>query len=223
MQSIKFKYLINIFIILFCLFAFAFANQQFDILYKLYAQNDFRQLRQNVEELNQKYPDSIEIRFFKALFISDGETAKGHYLFTFEQGKDRIKLLAAKKLMDYYYARGYYVNASKYQKYLVENEQRGESNDIITNKSLEKLVPSTGKKAEQYFIQVGAFGYRDNAQQLSDMLATQNIETNITLRQIQDKKLFCVWIKGKRNFEETLNYANRIKVKYDLEFRIIKK
>lgn len=223
MQCYQFKSVILSLIFLLYFAAFVSAGQQFEVLYKLYEQNDFDKLRQKVEELSGTYPDALETRFFKALFISNGENAKKHYLYVFEQGKGKIKIFAAKKLMDYFFAKGYYVNASKYQKYLVETERNNDIIFIASPKPEDNSVQSPKEGTEQYYIQVGAFSNNDNARQMCDMLATQNIETKIVKRKIKDQNLFCVWIEGKNDFYETLKLANKIKEKYDLPFRIIKK
>ena len=127
--------------------------------------------------------------------------------------------------MDYYYAKGYYVNASKFQEYLVDegngadvaNPIQVQQPEIPENKPVQPSIES-----EKYYIQVGAFSLEENASQLVKMLATQNIKARVVERKIDKRNLFCVWLEGKEDFKKTYDYANIIKEKYDLKFRIIK-
>ena len=63
---------------------------------------------------------------------------------------------------------------------------------------------------------------RDNAEQMKKMLDTQKIDSKIITREVQSKTLYCVWIPGKDEFNDTLNYANELKQLYHLDFNIIK-
>ena len=118
--------------------------------------------------------------------------------------------------MDYYYANGYYETASKYQKYLVDSEN-------VTNNKTEYVKQKPVSPTEKLYIQVGAFGLKENASQLQNMLKTQNIKAVIIEKKINSKQLYLVWIEGKSNFEDTLKEANLLREKYDLDYRIIKK
>ena len=114
--------------------------------------------------------------------------------------------------MDYYYAKGYYVNASKYQKYLVENS--------LQEKSEIKTAPETN--TVEYYVQAGAFSLRENAEQRVKFLKIQNINSKVVERVVNNSKLYCVWIPGRKTVEATLEFANEIKQKYSLDFQIMK-
>ena len=53
------------------------------------------------------------------------------------------------------------------------------------------------------------------------MLKTQNLDSEIVLRTVNRKLLYCVWLKGSDKFNETLKHAENIKQKYQLQYRII--
>lgn len=197
-------------------FVIAAAEEPLDELFRLYEQKDFKKLQLKVQVLAEQYPDRPEIRFFRTLFEANGETAVKTYTDIYENGTGRIKYLAAEKLMQYYYARGFYLNASKYQKYLADNA------DSDQEKVTEPKSNDRRETQKLYQIQVGAFSIRDNAQQLSSMLETQNIKSQIVIKNVEDKKLFCVWVEGYDSFEKTLEFANQIKARYELGYRIIK-
>ena len=44
----------------------------------------------------------------------------------------------------------------------------------------------------------------------------------IVKRVVNEVNLYCVWINGKNKFEETKEYAEMIKKKFKLDYRIIK-
>jgi len=189
--------------------------QNTDELYRLYQQNNVAELK----EVLQAFPDpgehKYDLQFFKTLYLQNGEQAKLKYQRIFDHGDAKIKLLAAKKLMDYFYSIGYYVTATKYQKYIVEHSAPESKNTI---------KPVVGTQPQQkYFIQVGAFGLHANAFQRVKFLGTQDVKSEVVDRQVNGKMLFCVWIEGSPDLDKTLLYANKIKQKFDLEFQIMKK
>ena len=210
------------------LFSFLSAQDTFELMYSNYTNHNYIEIQNQLAKIDQKNRNGLEYQFFNALFNTNGEETKETFQLIFEKGNVRLKKLAAKKLMDYYYAKGYYVNASKFQEYLID-EGNGENVNVIPEKPLEPskpenmpVVSESDPEPVKYFIQVGAFSLEENANQLVKMLATQNIPARIVERKIESKKLYCVWLDGKEDFKKTFNYANVIKEKYDLKFRIIK-
>ena len=189
--------------------------QQRENLYNLYKQNQLQILEESVKKKPPAADGDYELLFFQTLFVKDGEQAEQKYLSVFEYGSPRLKLLAAKKLMAYFYAAGYYVTSEKYQKYLVEHE---------IPEATEPQPPVARETAPpKYYIQVGAFGLAENAKQRVSFLKTQDVKSQLVERNVNGKTLYCVWIEGKTDLDKSLEYANKIKQKYDLEFQIMKK
>jgi hypothetical protein len=184
-------------------------SQNFSKLYELYESKNFDQLKIELDQFNNQFKNSTEIKFFDALFLEDGEQALLIYKSLFDISEGKIKTYLAQKLSDYYYAKGYYITASKYQKYLVEKSPDSKNQ---TTAEVEK---------DKFIIQLGAFGLKHNADQLKNMLETQNLFPRIVEREINGKFLYCVWMDGKNNFSQTLKYAESIKQKYQLQYRII--
>ena len=206
-------FLIIVFIFLLNLpvLAQSFVNRLVD----LYSAKNLNDIEEIVATLKNEAPTNYDILFFRTLFLTDGEKAEQQYQQVFDKASHRIKYFAAQKLMDYYYSVGYYVTSTKYQKYLVEH-----SSDNIKVASVKESAPVTKK---QFFIQVGAFGLHENAEQQRIFLATQDIHSSVVERVVNDKTLFCVWIDGKTDLDKTLTYANRIKQKFDLNYQIMTK
>ena len=224
---LKFKHKI-VLIIVVTFISFLPAQDRIEAMYSGYKQHNYTVIKNELINIKPENQTSLEYQFFSALFHKNGEEAKETFQVTFEKGDQRLKKLSAKKLMDYYYAKGYYVNASKYQEYLIDEGNWGNiSAEPINHQEPQQpvnkpVIPKTDSDPEKYFIQVGAFSLKENAGQLIKMLATQNIKARIVERKIEQKKLFCVWLEGKEDFKKTYDYANVIKEKYDLKFRIIK-
>ncbi len=203
------------------LFHFTVTAQSFDGLIKLYTDQKHEQLKKEIDKLpDDPELSNPEIAFLKALISPNAEEAKRIYERLFDAGSPKVRYLAAQKLMQYHYARGYYITSEDYQKYLLKNEKDlrpGDDRNLLSNTYQVEDDP-----APAFYIQVGAFGHQDNAEQLQSMLETQNIKCSIVPRNIGGNKLFCVWIKGKTSLDETISFANDIKERYDLNYRIIK-
>ena len=203
-----------------------YGQDSFSKMYSDYEQHNFIQLKSDLSSVSQENQSTPEYRFFSAIFQKNGEEAKDVFQDVYENGSSRIKLMAAKKLMDYYYAKGYYINAAKYQEFMIDTGGDKDASDISdqVQKTInnESTPNQNAVDPDKYYIQVGAFSLEENARQLIKMLATQNITARVVERKVDDRNLYCVWLEGKEDFKKTYEYANVIKEKYDLKFRIIK-
>ena len=219
-------YIIVIIFIAFALCTSLSAQSKSSDLFNAYNDQNFTELQTLFNQLQKTDVSRMEWTFYSALFTTDGEEAKNKFQQVFDESQGQLKKMAAKKIMDYYYAKGYYINAAKYQKYIVDKESEIEDNSISTdnpqNTNEHKEVIADKTNQSEYYIQVGAFSLEDNADQLKKMLLTQNVNALIVKRDVNSRTLYCVWLPGKESFEQTLLYANSIKDKYELKFRIIK-
>jgi hypothetical protein len=196
--------------------------QSFNRLLSYYRNHQVAEFKTEAEKIDQEaIRQNPDLEFFYIVVQANAETALSAYERLFKEGSDRVRYLAAEKLKEYHYARGYYITASDYDKYLIENAgtqlEHSDEKEIVR-----ETIAAPSSDDNPYFIQVGAFSHRDNANQLSDMLTTQNVPTKIVLRTVGRNQLFCVWIEGKSTLDQTMEYANQIKERYDLNFRIIK-
>ena len=188
-------------------------------LYDLYENKNMNQLYKKTEEFYQKYPQNNEIKFFKALFMEDGDEALKVYLELFNNSQGRLKSLIAGKIAEFYYAKGFYVKASEYSKVAKNrpeySQESKDSDSIDTNQSTQPVQSGL-------VIQVGAFKFKENAQYLQNVLKSHQILSRLVAREIGGKTLYCVWIDGKSNFEETRELAEYINQKFNLKYRIFK-
>jgi hypothetical protein len=192
-------------------------SQSVNTIYELYQNKEFKKLKEKLNSIKANLPKAEQL-FFETLFINDAEQAYTIYKDLFNKYDGKVKYYAADRLKDYYYAKGYYSTASDYERYLVENRAliENSSNEIIHD------AEESPVDTDKFYIQVGAFGLHENAEQMQEMLKTQKIDSKIITREVKSKTLYCVWIPGKEEFSETLNYANELKQMYHLDFNIIK-
>jgi hypothetical protein len=191
--------------------------QQFSHLYELYAEKKLSLLEDEVKKLNNNSDREIDLIFFHALFIEDGDQAIKIYEQLINRAAGLLKKYTAKKISEYYYARGFYVKAAQY-------ENIYKKINISNNQTLKKS--ENGKTdslpSDNLVIQVGAFGSLENASKLKNMLAAKEIKVRVVKRIVQNKNLYCVWIDGKNNFEETREYAELLKRNFRLTYSILR-
>jgi hypothetical protein len=180
-------------------------------LYDLYNQKKFAELNQKVSRLAKKYPNNIEIRFFETILIEDGDEAIKIYEELYKRAQGNVKIHIAQKIADYYYAMGYYVKASEYKRVATTVKRKEPQQQTVNTAASSELI-----------IQVGAFKFIENARYLKKILQSHNITSRVVKREIEGKTLYCVWLDGKSNFEETRDYAENIKKKLNLQYRIFK-
>jgi G:T/U-mismatch repair DNA glycosylase len=210
----------TVFFLILCFFSFnTLFSQNSEELFQLYQQQDYRSLKEKYFQAKEKLSKS-EQAFYNTLFIQDAELAFTEYKELFQNTTGRVKYLCAQQLKDYYYAKGYYSTASEYERYLAENSNFVESKSVEQNETAQQNT--TIKDIEKYYIQVGAFSLQDNAEQMKSMLQIQEIESKIVIRNVLSKELHCVWVTGKDSFNQTLKFAEEIKQKYHLNYKIIK-
>ncbi len=185
-------------------------------LFRLYQDKDFIALKENYLKVKAKLSKADQL-FFSALYNKDAEKAFATYKDLFQNYNGKLKYFSGERLKDYYYARGYYSTASDYEKYLVENRQLIETIGSTKQPFRPEVVDT-----EKLFIQVGAFGLKENAEQMRKMLSTQKVASIIKIRHVKNKELFCVWVIGKQNFKQTLKFADELKHTYHLDYKIIK-
>ena len=197
------------------------AAQNISELFSLYQDKNFSVLQQKVQELSIPYPEKAELRFFNALFLENGEAAVQVYEQIYPDAGGILKTELAKKLGEYYYARGFYTRASEFDKVRQAGPaviQPGPP-DVISRET--KISTPPEKKKVNFIIQVGAFGQEENARQLRKSLQAQKIGSRVVTRLINGKNLYCVWVDGGNSLDETLRIADAIKGRFQLEYRIL--
>ena len=155
-----------------------------------------------------------EILFFKTVFNENGEESIQIYESLFPAAKGDLRSLVAAKISEYYYAKGFYVKAAEYAKFVKSSPVTPVSPGPTTN-----VVEVQTNKI--YYIQVGAFGYQDNANRMKDLLKEKKVNSDVKVRQVNGKTLYCVWVHGDKTYRDTKTYADELKKMYKLKYQII--
>jgi len=177
----KLEYKSLILIIILCVFFNPVNAQQFEKLFELYENRRIEQLRDIVMDMSKTYSSSPEVIFFKNLFNENGEESTLIYEQILPKSQGRLKRYITKKLANYYFAKGYYITAKRYEEMNINSIEETEQKNPANSEEEDK--PN-----DIFIIQVGAFSMKDNAEQLTQMLFTQKIDARVVERKIADNK-----------------------------------
>ncbi len=202
-----------IFLVIWALNVNAYAQVDWQQMRAFYQQAQFDRLKTALQNVKGAQTNQPEYLFFKSLFIKDAEQAVKNYQHIFETSKGWLKSLAAERLRDYFYARGFYYKAAEYEPYIQKKTQ---------NPVQQKPAPVVTPDTQTYFIQVGAFSTQQNAQKQSDFLERHGIKSKIVVRHINNRNYYCVWVKGSTTLADTEKIAKQIKTQLNIDYRIIK-
>jgi hypothetical protein len=220
MWRVEFKNIVIYIVFLF--YHSLICGQEFNELYRLYNERKIQELKNKLDFFEKSYPDHLEILFFKTLFIVNGDEAVSSYQQLTGQADEKLKSYLIKKISEYYYAKGYYITALEYQKKITTPSEHIGQDKIKENNNHSANEQLHVDNSSKFKIQLGAFSVKENAIQLKDMLFHNHLNAVIVERRINETRLYCIWINGKDNFESTKEYAEMIKNKFKLEYRIIK-
>jgi len=214
------KILLITFILSFFLSNSIVSAQKHQDLFDFYANKQIDKLESRIQQLANIANDDQEVLFFRTVLSDNGDTAFSIYEQLFIQSHGPLKKLVSEKLAEYYYARGFYIKSSEYEKIaltyipLKTTEVLKSGDNIIKSRSEPDTKPI-------YKIQVGAFGIIENANDLAGFLQGKKLEVNVVSRNVGGNTLYCVWVEGASSFESTENIAEEIKEKYQLSYRIV--
>jgi hypothetical protein len=195
--------------------------QKHQDLFTYYTNRQIDQLETRIQQLGNTNQNDPEVLFFRTVLSDNGDNAFNIYERLFKQSKGPLKNLAAQKLAEYYFARGFYVKSSEYKNiaktYIpLKTTEKPKSGDNT------REIKTEPRDASIYKIQVGAFGVRNNANDLAEYLKSKKIEVSVVSREIDGKDLYCVWVEGGSNLDSTEEIAEEIKKNFRLSYRIVK-
>jgi len=197
--------------------------QGYEDLYLLYSNHKIEQLASRLQEYEKRSPSEPEIKFFKAVFMENGDEAMTIYQDLFGKASGRLKSLIAAKISAYYFAQGYYVKADEYNKLAATKiPLKAQENLISSDNKKQANTPEEEVVKPVYIIQVGAFGVEQNADDLSAVLQRRKVNARVVTRRVGDNDLFCVWIDGAEDYAATKEIAEEIREKFKLSYRILK-
>ena len=86
-------------------------------LFEFYAKKQFSKLESRIQQLRNSAKDDPEVLFFSTILTDNGDSAFSIYEQLFIQSQGPLKKLASEKLAEFYYALGFYIKSSEYEKY----------------------------------------------------------------------------------------------------------
>jgi hypothetical protein len=181
------------------------SGQNIQDLYKLYSAKKIDELRIELDKIEVETSQNPHIIFLNTVLIEDGDAAAKIYESMVDKTDGILNRHLIEKLSEYYYARGFYVKAQSWRSRIIQSEKTKEIS--VSDKP--------------YIIQVGAFGFEDNAIKLQKLLASNQIDSEIVKRKLSEKDLYCVWIEGETSRDETERIAKKIESQLRLNYRII--
>lgn len=196
-------------------------SQKHQDLFTYYKNRQIDKLEIRVQQLGNADQNDPELLFFRTVLSDNGDNAFNVYERLFKQSSGSIKNLSAQKLAEYYFARGFYVKSSEYKniaKTYIPIKTTEEPKAGDNTREIKTEPPS----ASIYKIQVGAFGVRENANDLAEFLKGKRIEVSVVSRIVDGTNLYCVWVEGGSNLDRTEDIAEELKKNYRLSYRIVK-
>ena len=197
------------------------SGQNHKDLFEYYTNKQIDKLESRIQELEKSVKNDPEVLFFSTVLTDNGDKAFPIYERLFIQSHGFLKNLAAKKLAEYYYARGFYIKSSDYEKYAKTYIPVKTTEPVIKGDNI-KEGKNELRSGSIYKIQVGAFGDIENANDLAGYLKGKKLEANVVNRNVSGNILYCVWVEGGSDFKYTEKIAIEIKKKYQLSYRIVK-
>jgi len=190
-------------------------------IYTLYEERAIERLAQTLATLPESAAQIPDIIFFRTIFNENGDEALTAFERLYQESDGWLRTVTADKIAQYYYARGYYVKAASYAE-VAKRKPGSLPQAKIGMTSPERESPPLQPDEPLYAIQVGAFSYHDNAKKMLDLLNQHRLDAKIVNREINGKPLFCVWITGKNDSDDTRKYAEELKDTYNIPYRIVK-
>lgn len=178
-------------------------------------------------QLNQKFSDKIEVKFFNAVFDNDAVKASAVYeSITGDFPQHALADESLYRLIQLSYARGTYQDAKSKFNQLKKNYPKSKWIGIATQmfgdlKIDDSADQSTNAGSKKFTLQVGAFSMRDNADDLKTKLSGLGYAPiEIAEKTVNGKKLFAVWVGSFATKDEAAKTGQTLKSQ-KIDFSIV--
>lgn len=189
--------------------------------------------------LEKDNPNSVNVKFLKALLSEDGtEAAKLYREVAFAFDETDFKDDALFKLYQYHYSRGEFGESDKYARMLRETYPNSEFLNYLKREiqsaqrlqiqqnleqvnlsdTLKKSTPVTNtivQTQNKFSIQVGAFSTESNAQRYASQFS--GYQTRIREKEIGGRKLFVVLVGEYPNEIDAKNEIQKLKSRFNVD------
>jgi hypothetical protein len=199
-------------VLLWVLIAAPLYGQNYTNLWQQYLKSDYAAISRQAETIRSSQSTTALALFFRGLTEPNGEKAVAFYEQSLDKAKDgRLRFQAAKKIYEYYYARGYYLTADDYKK------RMGLDKEIVQTNSPEKSFETPPIR---FVVQVGAFSSRKNAEKMINRFTGLEATIMIKKKEIGDQQLHLVWIGPFTEKGSAENLQEQIAAKYRIKSTI---
>lgn len=185
-------------------------------------------IKKILPQLNQKFPDKVDVKFFNAVFESDAAKAAAVYesiVADFPQYVFADEALY--RLIQLAYARGTYQNAKNKFDQLKKNYPKSKWISAVAQMFSDLKIDDTSDQttttgSKKFTLQVGAFSMRDNADDLKTKLSGFGYTPiEISEKTVNGKKLFAVWVGSFATKEEAAKTGQTLKSQQKIDFSIV--
>ena len=90
-------------------------------------------------------------------------------------------------------------------------------------KLTEPAESSAAVKNEEYTIQIGAFGSKENAQRQKDVFKERGYKVSLGKKKVANKQLHLVWVGSYSSYDDALAEARMLKAKFGVNYGIVDK
>lgn len=188
------------------------ADLDINTLWSAYVKGDANKVISVRSEILAERSSDMRLAFFKTLFEPNAEVAFSAYQKIISSTSDgELRFQAAKKIYEYYYARGFYITADEIEsRFGLDKEVVYHAKD---NNALE-LPPL------QFVIQLGAFSDRLNADKMIKRISRLDKTILIKTKVVAGQKLHLVWVGPFNDRSSAEEWAELIEDKYKIHSRI---
>lgn len=209
LEFLRMKYLLTLLLFLPLIIQ---AETNSNKLWSAYVNGDINTVIESRKNIMSFRDKSHQTAFLKAIFIKDGDRALSVYQNIVSNAKDgELRYHAAKKIYEYYYARGFYITADDLKKRMGFDKI-----DIVSVKG----NPNLELPPIKYVIQIGAFSDKKNAEKMIKRISNLKATIMIKTKNISGRELHLVWVGPFTERQKAEDLAVSIKENYQIQPRI---
>jgi len=179
-----------------------------------YARGSYISARQELDQVNKKFPNSTfvpEAKFLAARCLM----ATGNYSIAEEEFKHIIRT---------YPHSPYKSDAREELKLIIQKfkQMKNESNPTRRQEARDEF-PETETPAERYTIQIGAYSDERNANRQKDFYTHQGYDVTVRSKYANNRRLYVVWIGDFATRDEAIRFGEDFKSRVGLSFQVVPK
>lgn len=182
-------------------------------IWKAYLRGNYEEVVDAQKDILSDESSSPKIYFLKALFEPNAEKAFDMYQNVINNTSDgELRYQSAKKIFEYYYARGFYITADQIK------TRFGLDKEVVVHSPGDK--PTLELPPLKYILQLGAFSDRQNAEKLIQRVQGLSLSILIKTKSVSGHELHLVWLGPFSEKSDAEKWQELVKEKYGIQSRI---